>query len=84
MLDLGLEFEFLVEDVLERPYITVGFASFMMLLVLACTSTKGSIRRLGRRWTQLHRLIYVAAIGGVVHFLWLVKADLLPPAIHGQ
>lgn len=82
VLDLGLEFALLAEDVLERPYITVGFSSFLLLLPLALTSTRSAIKRLGRRWTQLHRLIYLAAVGGVVHFLWLVKADLREPLIY--
>jgi sulfoxide reductase heme-binding subunit YedZ len=74
----------IVEDVVERPYITVGFAVFLILSSLAVTSTNGWVRRLGgRRWQALHRLVYVAALGGVLHFLWLVKADILRPAIFG-
>jgi sulfoxide reductase heme-binding subunit YedZ len=82
VLDLGLELEFLAEDILERPYITVGFATFCSLLPLALTSTRAAIKALGRRWLILHRLVYLAAIGGVVHFLWLVKADLREPLIY--
>jgi sulfoxide reductase heme-binding subunit YedZ len=67
------------EDVLERPYISVGFAVFVLLVPLALTSTDGMIRRLGRNWRRLHRLVYPAALGAVVHFLWLVKADLREP-----
>ena len=64
------------DDVAKRRYITAGFAAFLLLIPLAVTSTTGWIRRLGgRRWAQLHRLVYVAAILGVVHFLWLVKGD---------
>jgi sulfoxide reductase heme-binding subunit YedZ len=70
------------EDVLERRYITAGLATYLCLLPLAITSTRGWIRRLGRRWAELHRLVYLAAICGVVHHLWLVKADLLPPLVH--
>jgi len=70
---------FMVEDVVERPFITVGMATFLVLLALAVTSNRWSIRRLGRRWQTLHRLVYVAAIGGVVHFWWLVKADTSEP-----
>jgi len=81
-LDLGLDFSFLLEDVLERPYITVGFTSFVLLVPLAVTSTRGWQRRLGRRWLQLHRLAYLAAVGASVHFAWLVKADLREPAIY--
>ena len=82
VLDLFFAFDILLEDVMERPYITVGFAAFLMLLALAVTSTKGSIRRLGRRWRQLHRLVYVAALLGVVHFYWQVKADTREPLVY--
>ncbi len=73
------DLKFMVEDVVERPYITVGMATFLMLLALAVTSNRFSIRTLGRRWQKLHRLVYVAAVGGVVHFWWLVKADTTEP-----
>jgi methionine sulfoxide reductase heme-binding subunit len=69
----------MIEDVLERPFITVGMLAFVILLALALTSTTASIRRLGRRWQQLHRLVYVAGVGAVVHFTWLVKADIAKP-----
>ncbi|MFT5442576.1 MAG: sulfoxide reductase heme-binding subunit YedZ [Myxococcota bacterium] len=81
--DLGFDFAFLSEDILERPYITVGFATFSILLALALTSSKAAIRKLKKRWVTLHRLVYLAGIGGVVHFLWLVKADLREPLIYG-
>ena len=81
--DLAFEWALLGEDIAERPYITVGFASFLMLLALAATSSRAAIRKLGRRWKTLHRLAYVAAIGAVVHFLWLVKADLREPLVYG-
>jgi sulfoxide reductase heme-binding subunit YedZ len=70
-------------DVAKRPYITVGFAAFLMLIPLAVTSTRGWIRRMGKRWTQLHALTYVIALAGVVHFSWAVKADQQQPAIFG-
>ena len=67
-------------DVLKRKYITVGFTGFVLLVPLAVTSTAGWIRRLGgKRWRALHRLIYFAAIAGVIHYLWLVKADIRKP-----
>jgi len=69
----------MVNDVLDRPVITVGMAVYVILLTLAVTSNTFSVRRLGRRWQTLHRLVYVAAIGGVVHFWWLVKADTTEP-----
>ncbi len=70
------------QDVFKRPYIAAGTVGFLLMVPLAVTSTAGWIRRLGgRRWQQLHRLIYLSAIAGVVHFLWLVKADLRTPLI---
>jgi methionine sulfoxide reductase heme-binding subunit len=81
VLDQDLAVAYLVEDVLERPFITVGFAAWLLLLPLALTSTRGWIRRLGRRWTLLHRLIYPAAGLGVLHFAWGVKADLREPIL---
>ena len=72
------------KDVTKRPFIAVGFSSFVLLIPLALTSNRAMIRRLGgKRWQQLHRLIYFSAAGGVVHFLWLVKADLQRPLIYG-
>jgi sulfoxide reductase heme-binding subunit YedZ len=74
----------IVQDVAKRPYITVGFASFLMLIPLAATSTAGMVRRLGaRRWQRLHRLVYLVGIGGIVHYLWLVKSDIRQPLIYG-
>jgi sulfoxide reductase heme-binding subunit YedZ len=70
---------FMVEDVVKRPFITVGMAVFIILSMLAVTSNRFSIRKLGRRWQSLHRLVYLAAIGGVIHFWWLVKADITLP-----
>jgi sulfoxide reductase heme-binding subunit YedZ len=81
-LDLGFAWDAVLDDLLERPFIAAGFTALALLVPLAVTSTQGWIRRLGRRWTQLHRLVYAAAIAAVVHFLWLVKADLLEPAIY--
>jgi sulfoxide reductase heme-binding subunit YedZ len=67
-------------DVLKRKFITVGFLAFLLLIPLAVTSTVGWIRRLGgKRWQRLHQLIYVSAIAGIVHYIWLVKADLRKP-----
>lgn len=82
LVDRELVPAYVVEDVLERPYITAGFAAFALLVPLALTSTRGMIRRLGgRRWQRLHRLVYPAAALGVLHFLWLVKADLREPLL---
>jgi len=71
------------DDIAKRLYITAGFTGFCLLLPLALTSTNAMIRRLGaRRWQRLHRLVYPAAIAGVLHFLWLVKADLREPLLY--
>ncbi len=73
----------IAEDVLKRPYITVGFAAFLLLVPLAATSTQAMVRRLGgRRWRLLHRLVYPAAALAVLHLLWLVKADLREPLVY--
>ena len=74
----------MLADVAKRKFITVGFTAFVLLIPLALTSTAGSIRRLGgKRWQVLHRLIYVSATAGVIHYLWLVKADTRKPLIYG-
>jgi len=80
-LDQLLSFDYILEDIVERPYITVGFSAWVLMIPLALTSTKGWIRRLGRRWQRLHRLVYATAVLGVLHFLWLVKADVREPLI---
>jgi sulfoxide reductase heme-binding subunit YedZ len=72
----------IARDIVKRPFITVGFAAFVLLIPLALTSTHAMMRRLGRRWQQLHRLIYLIALLGVIHFLWLVKKDLTEPLIY--
>ena len=71
------------EDVAKRKFITVGFLAFVLTIPLAVTSTKGMIRRLGKSWTTLHRLIYISAAAGVFHYLWLVKADHRLPLTYG-
>lgn len=71
------------KDIVKRPFITVGFAAFVLLIPLAATSNHAMMRRLGRRWQQLHRLIYPAAVLGVVHYFWLVKKDVTQPLIFG-
>jgi sulfoxide reductase heme-binding subunit YedZ len=81
-LDLGLEWAAMLEDVAERPYVTAGFAAFLLLLPLAVTSTRGWVRRLGRRWVTLHRLVYASAALAVLHFTWLVKKDLREPLLY--
>lgn len=72
----------ILRDIYKRPFITVGFTAFLLLLPLAVTSTNAMMRRLGRRWQPLHRLVYLIALLGVLHYLWLVKKDLTPPLIY--
>jgi sulfoxide reductase heme-binding subunit YedZ len=80
-LDQVFAWGYIAEDVVERPFITVGFAAWLLLVPLAITSTRGWIRRLGRRWTLLHRVVYAAAVLGIIHFYWRVKADTREPLI---
>lgn len=82
VLDLNFDWPELGEDILKRPYMTVGFTAWLLLVPLAVTSTRKMMRRLGKRWGKLHRLVYLIAILGVLHFLWLVKADLREPLIY--
>lgn len=72
----------ILEDIAKRPYITVGFAGFLLLIPLAATSTNGMIKRLGRNWQRLHRLVYLIGVLGVVHYWWLVKADISEPLLY--
>jgi methionine sulfoxide reductase heme-binding subunit len=75
-------FSYVREDVLERPYITAGFAAFVLMIPLAATSTRAMIRRLGgKRWQRLHRLVYLSAALGVLHFFWSAKADVREPLV---
>ena len=83
VVDYGLDPVLLSEIILEKRYVLVGFAAFLLLLPLAITSTQASQRRLGKWWKSLHRLVYIAAILSVIHFLWLVKADIRDPAAYG-
>lgn len=83
-LDKFFDVQEMFRDVSKRKFITIGFTSFLLLIPLAVTSTNGMIRRLGgKRWKKLHRLVYAAAIGGVVHYVWLVKADIRRPLTYG-
>jgi sulfoxide reductase heme-binding subunit YedZ len=83
-LDLGFAFERLAEEIAERPFVTLGFASLVAMTPLALTSTRASQRRLGRRWLALHRLVYVAAALAALHFVWLVKKDLREPLLYAS
>ena len=80
VLDQFFDWESIIKDIIKRPYITVGFPAFLLMIPMAVTSTDAMIRRLGgKRWRLLHRLVYLCAIGGVVHYWWLVKKDLTNP-----
>ncbi len=82
VLDQGLAFEFILADIAKRPYITAGMTAFVLMIPLALTSTKGWIRRLGRRWQTLHRLIYVSAFAACLHFIWKVKVAIGEPVYY--
>jgi sulfoxide reductase heme-binding subunit YedZ len=82
VLDLELNWSTLGADIAKRPYITIGFTALLLLVPLAATSTNAMMRRLGRRWTSLHRLVYVIAILGVWHFYWQVKRDVREPLLY--
>ncbi len=83
VLDHFFDFQRIAKDIAKRPYVTAGFTGFVLMIPLAITSTAGMIRRLGKRWQQLHRLVYIVAIAGVIHFYWLVKADIRRPLQYG-
>ena len=82
VLDLGGFWTQVFDDLVKRPYIMLGFAAWLCLLPLAITSTRGWMRRLGRRWGQLHTLVYAAGVLAVAHYIWLVKADLREPLVY--
>ena len=83
-LDQFFSWSSIVKDVAKRSFVTAGFTAFVLLIPLALTSTAGWIRRLGgKRWQQLHRLVYISAIAGVVHYYWLVKSDVRLPLMYG-
>jgi sulfoxide reductase heme-binding subunit YedZ len=84
VLDQFFAWDLIGKDIVKRPFITVGFLGFVAMVPLALTSTTGWIRRLGgKRWQQLHRLIYLTGVSAVVHYLWLVKSDKTRPATYG-
>ena len=80
--DHSLDVADMIEDILERPYISFGFSAFILMIPLAVTSNRAMLRRLGKRWKKLHQLVYVVIVLGVFHFLWLVKADYLESIIY--
>jgi len=81
-LDQGLYWAGIGEDIAKRPFITIGFLALLLLIPLAVTSTNGMMRRLGKRWKSLHRLVYGITLLGVWHFWWQVKADIREPALY--
>jgi len=81
-LDLALDWHAALEDLRERRFVMAGFAAYCCLVPLALTSTRRAQRRLGRRWQRLHRVVYLSAALAIVHYLWLVKADLRPPLVY--
>jgi sulfoxide reductase heme-binding subunit YedZ len=82
VVDLGGYWSQLLTEIAKRPYMTVGFSAWLLLLPLALTSTRSMMRRLGRNWQRLHRLVYPAALLACLHFLWLVKADRREPVLY--
>jgi sulfoxide reductase heme-binding subunit YedZ len=83
-LDQSFDWPALWKDVYKRPFITAGFTAWLLMVPLALTSTAWSIRKLGgKRWQMLHRLIYFSALGGVIHYYWLVKSDVRKPLLYG-
>jgi sulfoxide reductase heme-binding subunit YedZ len=82
VLDQGLYWSGILSDIVKRPYITIGFSALLILIPLALTSTRGMMRRLGKRWQSLHRWVYVAVVLGLWHFWWQVKADFREPLLY--
>ena len=83
-LDQGFDWPALWKDVLKRPYVTAGFVGLVLMIPLATTSTAWAIRKLGgKKWQMLHRLVYFSALAGVIHYYWLVKADVRKPLLYG-
>lgn len=81
-LDQFFDWPFILKDIVKRPFITVGFVSFMLLIPLAVTSTNAMMKRLGRNWSRLHMAVYAIGVLAVLHFWWMVKADVREPAIY--
>jgi len=82
ILDQGFYWSGILQDIAKRPFITVGFAAFVLLIPLAVTSTNKMMRRLGRRWQQLHRLIYLIVLLGILHYYWKEKSDVREPLLY--
>ena len=81
---LGFRFFAIMEELVERPYITVGFSAYLILLVLGITTPKAMVRKLGKNWKRLHRLVYVAAILGTIHLLWILRSNIGEAVLYGS
>ena len=84
VLDLSLSWEAFIDEVPQSPYILAGLFTYLLLILLALTSTKAMQKRLGKRWIQLHKLVYIAGISAIIHYLWLVKSDLREPLYYAS
>ncbi len=82
-LDFGFDVGLILEEITERRFVQAGMVTFLLLLPLAVTSTRGWMGRLGKNWRRLHRLVYLAALAAVVHFVWLAKGDIREPLLYG-
>jgi len=82
VLDQQLDLRAIIDDLVERPYVLAGTTAFCILLPLAVTSTRGWVKRLGRRWQSLHRWVYIAATASIVHYIWLARGDLIEPFVY--
>lgn len=80
---LGFRWSAIAEEIIERPYVTVGFSAYLILLALGVTSPKAMVRKLGKNWKRLHQLVYVAAILAVIHLLWILRTDIGPAVFYG-
>jgi sulfoxide reductase heme-binding subunit YedZ len=80
--DHSLSLAGMLEDIAKRPYITLGFSAFILMIPLAATSNRAMLLRLGRKWKSLHQLVYLILVLGVLHFIWLTRADYLEPGIY--
>lgn len=81
---LGFRWYAIFEEIIERPYVTVGFSAYLILLALGITSPKAMVRKLGRNWKRLHRLVYLASILGVVHLLWILRTNVAEAVLYGS
>lgn len=82
VLDQQFDVAAIVADIIDRPYITAGFVAFLVLVPLALTSTKSMMKKLGKRWQSLHKMVYIAAIASVVHYVWLTRGDQIEPIVY--